>query len=139
MKLTLTRQYKSPTYTISKLYINDVYFCDVIEDKDRGITQNTPISEIKKIKVYGETAIPYGTYKVKITYSSKFKRNLPLIESVPGFEGVRIHSGNTEKDSAGCLIVGENKVKGKVINSKQTLEKLMNKLVGQKDITIEIV
>lgn len=139
MKLTLTRQYKSPTYTISKLYINDVYFCDVIEDKDRDITQNTPISEIKKIKVYGETAIPYGTYKVKITYSSKFKRNLPLIESVPGFEGVRIHSGNTEKDSAGCLIVGENKVKGKVINSKQTLEKLMNKLVGQKDITIEIV
>ena len=139
MKLTLTRQYKSPTYTIGKLYINDVYFCDVIEDKDRGITQNTPISEIKKIKVCGETAIPYGTYKVKITYSPKFKRNLPLIENVPGFEGVRIHSGNTEKDSAGCLIVGENKVKGKVINSKQTFEKLMNKLVGQKDIMIEIV
>lgn len=139
MKLTLTRQYKSPTYTISKLYINDVYFCDVIEDKDRGIIQNTPISEIKKVKVYGKTAIPYGTYKVKITYSPKFKRNLPLIENVPGFEGIRIHSGNTEKDSAGCLIVGENKVKGKVINSKQTLEKLMNKLVGQKDITIEIV
>lgn len=138
MKLHLQRKYRKDKYIIGNLYIDDVFFCNVIEDRDRGLTQDMPLSEIKKIKVMHETAIPYGTYKVSLTYSPKFKRILPLIENVPGFTGIRIHSGNTESDSSGCLVVGENKVKGKVINSKITLEKLLKKLENQSNITIEI-
>lgn len=139
MKLTLQRKYKKEKYTIGNLFIDGVFFCNTIEDKDRRLFQDTPLSEIKKIKVYGETAIPYGTYNIKLTYSPKFKKTLPLLELVPGFEGIRIHSGNTEKDSLGCIIVGENKAKGKVLNSKKTMDKLMEKLKEQKSITIEIV
>lgn len=138
MKLVLKRSYRGPKYCIGHLFIDGVYFCDVIEDVDRGLTQDMSLAQIKIIKVYGETAIPYGTYKVTITYSPKFKKYLPYINNVPGFTGIRIHSGNTQEDSLGCLIVGENKVKGKVINSRITMEKLMNKLKNQTDITIEI-
>lgn len=138
MKLQLRRLYRKDKYTIGKLYIDCVYFCDVIEDKDRSLTQDMPLSKIKQIKVYAETAIPYGTYKVKMTYSPKFKRVLPLVCAVPGYEGIRIHAGSSEKSSAGCLIVGFNTIVGKVTNSKATLEKLIAKLTGQKDIIIDI-
>jgi hypothetical protein len=133
MKLLLERKYLMDTYTIGKLSINGVYFCDVLEDKVR----------IPFIKISKETAIPYGTYIVTITYSGKFQREMPLLNNVPQYEGIRIHSGNTEVDTEGCLLVGENKVKGKVINSKITFDKLYPILKetfdkGEK-ITIEIV
>lgn len=125
MELHLKRTYKGESYTIGHLYINDTYFCDTIEDKDRGLYDYMNVGEISGIKVKHETAIPYGRYKVTLSMSNHFKKVLPEIHNVKGFTGVRIHAGNTEQDSSGCLIVGENKVKGKVINSKMTMNKLM--------------
>ena len=144
MKLTLKRIYKGEKYTIGKLYIDGEYFCDTIEDVIRPLPllcPDTPHDKSCKCKekIYAETAIPCGTYRLALSYSPKFKRNLPRLYDVPHFLGILIHSGNTEKDSAGCIIVGKNKVKGKVIDSKITMEALMKRLENQKNITIEIV
>lgn len=138
IKLKLKRIYKGSKYTIGKLFINDEYFCDTIEDTDRGLKSSMSVEYIKKKKVYAETAIPTGTYKIEMTYSSKFKRILPLLVDVKGFSGIRIHRGNTEIDSSGCIIVGENKVKGKVINSTRYEIALVNKLLDEDDIEITI-
>lgn len=116
MLLTLKRTYKGSKYTIGKLYINKEYFCDTLEDA------------IRKEKIYAETAIPFGKYEVTISYSPRFKKNLPLLLNVPGFEGVRIHSGNTKDDTEGCILVGFNKEKGKVLDSRVTFTRLMNKI-----------
>lgn len=126
MKILIKRIAKKDSYTIGKMYINDAYFCDTLEDKDRGLKQSESVEDIKKRKIYGETAIPSGTYKVTLTYSNRFKKILPLVNDVKGFDGIRIHSGNTAKDSLGCILVGYNKVKGQVINSRDTMNKLMN-------------
>ena len=142
MELRLERKYRSNNYCIDKLYINGKYFSDALEDPDRGLTDSMSLEEIKKIKIKGNTCIPYGTYNVTITYSPRFKKNLPLINNVKGFDGIRIHSGNTPQDTEGCLLLGLNKVKGRVVDSKVTVnkfidivQKALNK--GEK-ITIEI-
>ena len=106
MKLELKRIAYKETYTIGKLYIDGIYFCDTLEDK------------VRDIKIKDKTAIPCGTYKVQITYSNRFKKMMPLLLNVPGFEGIRIHNGNSESDTSGCILVGQNKVKGKLVNSK---------------------
>lgn len=124
MEIVLKRIAKKEKYTIGKLYINGQYTCDTIEDKDRGLTDDMDVKEIESKKVYGETAIPTGTYTVSYTYSNKFKKMMPLINNVKGFAGIRMHSGNTEKDSLGCLILGQNKAVGKVINSRETCAKV---------------
>lgn len=131
MKLKLTRTFKADTYTIGKLFIDGVYFCDTLEDKVR----NLPIEP----KVYSQTAIPSGTYKVTLAMSPRFKRLLPRLHSVPYFEGILIHSGNKAEDSAGCILVGENKAKGMVLNSKIYETELIKRMTGQTDITIEII
>ena len=95
MELKLIRKYRCCNYCIDKLYINNEYFSDALEDPDRGLTDTMSLEEIQKIKIKGNTCIPYGTYNVTITYSPKFKRNLPLINNVKGFEGIRVHNGNT--------------------------------------------
>lgn len=128
MQLLLKRIAKRDTYTIGKLYIDGTYFCDTLEDKDRGLTQSMQLSEIKNKKVYGQTAIPTGTYQLTITYSNRFKQLMPLINNVPGYAGIRIHVGNTSKDTDGCILVGVNKVVGKVLESKVTYQKLYQKL-----------
>ena len=138
MKLLLRRLYRKDTYIIGKLYIDGEYFCDVVEDRDRGLTQDMPLSEIMKIKVKHETAIPYGTYKVVLSYSPKFKRILPAVLNVPGFEGIRIHNGRDRNSSSGCLIVGKNTIKGGVTNSKEYMEKLIDILKKAKTIEISI-
>lgn len=138
MILTLRRIAFKESYTIGKLYVDGNYFSDTVEDKDRGLDDSMTVDEIKKKKVYGETAIPYGTYKVSITYSPKFKKNLPLVEGVKGFEGIRIHSGNTAKDSLGCIIVGKNKKVGMVLDSRATMEKLMKVLNTKENIWLII-
>ena len=140
MKIEVKRIAKKSTYTIGRMYIEGKYFCDTLEDKDRLLTQNTPLSTIMSVKMPGSTAIPTGTYKVIVNMSPKFKRNLPRLIDVPGFEGILIHRGNTDKDSAGCILVGENKIVGKVINSTVYEKKLVNILQNTKeDITITIV
>ena len=138
MELTLKRLHKNPTYTIGKLYVDGVYFCDTVEDTDRGMTQQMSNSYNEARKVYGKTAIPVGRYRVVLSYSNKFKKLLPLLNDVMCFSGVRIHSGNTAEDSLGCIIVGENKIKGGVVNSRATMERLMAKLREQKEIYITI-
>ena len=125
MRLTLIRKYRNSDYCIDKLYINNTYFSDVLEDPDRGLQDSMSLEEIKKIKIKGNTCIPYGTYDIIITYSPRFKRNLPLLLNVKGFEGIRIHSGNTPKDTEGCLLPGFNKIKGQVIDSRITTDKLI--------------
>ena len=138
MKLLLKRIALRDTYTIGKIYIDGEYFCDTLEDKVRDLNKNGVFDGDEK-KVYGETAIPYGTYKVILSYSPKFKRILPELLDVPSFTGIRIHRGNTQNDTAGCLLVGENKVRGKVLNSTYWEKKLIEKLEGKNGITIQIV
>ena len=125
MKLRLERKYRCSNYCIDKLYINDEYFSDALEDPDRGLTDTMSLEEIKKIKIKGNTCIPYGTYNITITYSPRFKKNLPLLNNVKGFDGIRIHSGNKPQDTEGCLLPGFNKVKGQVIDSRVTTDKLI--------------
>lgn len=125
MRIELKRIAKKDSYTIGKLYIDGKYQCDTIEDKDRGLKQDDDLRLIDKVKIYGETAIPVGDYSVIVSYSPKFGKNLPLLEHVPCFSGVRIHSGNTAKDSLGCIILGENKKVGQVINSRATCARVL--------------
>lgn len=138
MKLQLKRLYPKPDYTIGKLYIDGVYFCDTIEDTDRKLYQTMPITEIKAKKKQDITAIPYGEYKIVLSMSPRFRKVLPEILNVPGFTGVRIHSGNTQYDSSGCLILGKNTVKGKVTNSRYYVAEFIKKLEKDNDITIKI-
>ena len=139
MRLTLMRIANRPTYCIGKLYIDGEYFCDTIEDTDRGLDDIMAESDIKQLKVYGETAIPTGIYPVTITYSPKYKKMMPLISNVKGYSGIRIHSGNTSKDTEGCLIVGKNKEVGKVLESRATYNALYKRLVQTKErIIIDI-
>lgn len=138
MKLTLIRSALKPKYTIGHLYIDGAYFCDTIEDKDRGLAATMTHEEIMRIKVKTETAIPLGTYKVSMAITSpKFslkkdyqwcKGRLPRLLGVPGFEGILIHAGRTQNSSAGCIIVGKNKVVGAVVESMDTIRKLWGKL-----------
>lgn len=139
MKLKLNRVYFAPTYTIGKLYVDGELFCDVLEDTNRDKNKDGDLNDPGEGKVYGETCIPFGKYKVIITMSQRFGRLLPLLLNVKGFKGIRIHPGNTAIDTHGCLLVGINDKKGRISNSKTTFEKLFNLMKDEKDIEIEIV
>lgn len=121
MKIVVKRIFKGDTYTIGKMYLDGKYECDTLEDKVRDLS--------KEKKIHGETAIPEGTYKVTITYSNHFKKDLPLVNNVPQFDGIRIHPGNTSADTEGCILVGQNKVKGQVVNSRDCFNKLFPQIV----------
>lgn len=146
MKLTLNRRFKAPEYTIGDLYIEGQWFCNTLEDTDRGLSQNMVLTYIQNKKVKSQTAIPTGTYKVdmdtvspkysnysKYPYAKQFNAKMPRLLNVKGFEGILIHAGNTQKDTDGCILVGINKVKGQVINSQATWKKLMSVLLKDKD------
>lgn len=143
MEITLIRKYPKQTYTIGQLYINGKFFCNVLEDKNRNLYQGMSLEVIKEIKVYAETAIPYGRYRITLKIQSpKYSKRkqyakcngyLPRLLDVPGFEGVLIHIGNTAKDSAGCLLVGLNTEKGKVLKSTETFWKLYEILKDAED------
>ncbi|QOR58255.1 L,D-carboxypeptidase/transpeptidase [uncultured phage cr106_1] len=153
MNITIKRIFKGDKYTIGKLYVNGIYECDTLEDTDRGLTQSMPLTEIQSKKLYGETAIPTGTYEIDMnTVSPKFKDRswakfcggkLPRFIDVPGYSGVLIHVGNKPADTLGCILVGDNKIKGQVINSTSTFQELYSimlkaKVAGEKiTVTIE--
>lgn len=130
MELLIERKYKKDAYTIGVLSINGKAVCNTLEDKDRGLTQDMREDDIRKRKVYGQTAIPTGRYVVGFTYSPKFSQcsyaqgggKIPLVYGVKGFNSIRMHSGNSAKDSEGCVILGENKAVGMVLNSVKTCE-----------------
>lgn len=138
MELKVKRRFKAANYTIGSLYVNGVKECDTIEDTDRGLDNNMPLSVIQTKKIYGKTAIPTGTYEINMNnVSPKFKDRswakicdgkLPLLRDVRGFTGILIHVGNKPEDTSGCILVGENKIKGQVINSTQTFAKLYTKM-----------
>ena len=140
MKLTLKRIALRPTYTIGKLYIDDAYFCDTLEDTVRDTNKSGKFDNGEQ-KVKGKTAIPYGTYEIKWTYSPRFKKYTPQLMNVPSFEGIRVHAGNTSADTEGCLILGENKQVGKVLNSRATINKfypIIKEACSNGKVTIEI-
>jgi len=154
MKLLIDRAWKKQTYTVSRLFVNGVRFYESLEDKDRGLKQTDSLARIATIKVAGETAIPSGIYEIDMdTISPKYasiswyKQNcnggrMPRLKFVPGFDGILIHPGNTALDSYGCILVGRNLQKGKLLQSKEVFKQLYKKLYdahkrGEK-ITIEI-
>lgn len=107
MKVVVIRQWRRKDYTIGVMYIDGQFFCHTCEDADRNLHDFMDMSDIVDKKVYGNTAIPCGRYDVVTDYSNKYKRNMPHICNVKGFEGIRIHSGNSSKDSEGCLLLGK--------------------------------
>jgi hypothetical protein len=128
MELKLRRFEFGTNYTIGKLYVDGIYHCFTLEDKVR-----------EGEKVNGQTAIPYGTYSVIIDHSNRFNRDLPHILNVQGFEGVRIHTGNTSADTEGCILVGTTWAgKDFVGNSKFAFDPLFEKMKAADKITLEI-
>lgn len=148
LNLKIKRIAKRNTYTIGHLYIDGVQFCDTLEDTSRGLCQNMPLDEINRIKIAGKTAIPTGTYSVTLSIKSpRFstkkqyafcKGYLPRLLNVPGYDGVLIHIGNSDKDTEGCILVGENKSVGKVLNSTATFKKLYTILKTADSIKLTI-
>lgn len=145
MKVLVKRIYTCAAYTISHVYIDGLYVCDALEDTDRMLDQSMSESDILDIKIKGKTAIPTGKYKMlmniqspkfsKYTYYKKTCNGyLPRLNYVKGFTGILWHCGNTAKDTDGCLLLGYNKEKGKVLNSRQAFEKVYNMLKLAVDI-----
>lgn len=126
MRILLQRHALKAGYTIGRMEINGRYFCDTLEDTDRGLSEEMSEDKIAALKVKGATAIPTGTYRIDMqTRSPRFGRVLPRLVSVKGYAGVLIHSGNKAADTEGCILVGENRERGKVLNSRATLESLL--------------
>lgn len=132
MNIIIKRIFKGPDYTIGRLSIDGKYFCDTLEDTVRPAG----------VKIPGRTAIPAGKYKIKLTESLRFKKLMPRLENVPGFTGVLIHAGSTAEDTRGCILVGKNRVKGKVLDSRETFARLFKLLFvserGGEDLEIAI-
>ena len=127
MKIKVDRIYKGESYTIGKMYLNGEYFCDTLEDA------------IRPVKIPNETAIPAGIYKVEVTYSPRFKRNLPLLIDVPNYTGIRIHNGSNKDHTSGCILVGFNTSKGILSDSRKVSDLLTEKLKSLSEpIEIEI-
>jgi hypothetical protein len=127
MVITVKRLYRTENSTIGELLIDGIFECFTLEDKERPV------------KIKGETAIPKGTYKVIINESNRFKRLLPLLIDVPNFEGVRIHSGNSNHDTEGCILVGQTRNKNYIGQSRKAFDKLFKKMQAAKNITLTII
>jgi hypothetical protein len=127
MKILLKRIFKGEDYTIGHIYVNGQYFADSLEDT------------VRDVKIKGKTAIPAGKYLILMTYSNRFKKIMPLLIDVPGFEGVRIHSGNTPEDTEGCILVGKNTIKGQLTSSRLYTRMLYDLLKSSENNEIEIV
>lgn len=133
MNLLLIRDVKAPLFTLGKLIASPHEFFSV-EDTVRQV-DGLPVSSWK---IPGKTAIPTGTYKLAVTFSQRFQKHLPELLDVPGYSGVRIHSGNTAEDTEGCIIIGTGRNKDGVANSRYAVSTLMEILHGQTNVTITI-
>src|SRR5689334_5448235 len=121
MELTLVRKFNGADCTIGELFVDGRFECFTLEDVVRP-------GDIARVKVAGRTAIPAGTYEVRLTMSERFKRVLPLLLNVPSFEGIRIHAGNTAADTEGCILVGRERESNAIRASRAALEPLLVKL-----------
>jgi len=126
MKIEVKRLHRTDNSTIGELTIDGKFECYTLEDIERYV------------KIKGETAIPMGTYKVIINQSNRFKRLLPLLIGVPNFEGVRIHAGNSNHDTEGCILVGQNRSVDYITKSRKAFDSLFKKMQKAKNITITI-
>ena len=156
MELKLIRKYRKTDYTIGILYVNNKYFCEILEDTDRGLKDSMSLEEIKKIKIKDQTCIPYGTYTItldvvspkfstKTYYKEVCNGKVPRLLNVKGFEGILIHVGegsNGHRLTSGCLLVGRNTIKGGLTGSKKYFQLLYNQMLEAKNkgekITIKI-
>lgn len=135
MEIVVYRKYKKASYTVGRLSIDGTFICNTMEDADRGLDDGMPDWMIRNKKIPNVTAIPTGRYEVDMsTVSPRFSQKqfymdvcqgkLPRLKNVKGFEGILIHTGNDETHSSGCLLVGLNKVRGKLTDSKETFKKV---------------
>ena len=124
MEIKVERTFLGSDYTVGKMYIDGEYFSDTLEDTVRDLT--------KEKKVYGKTAIPAGRYEVILNYSPKFKKELPRLLNVPHFDGILIHSGVTPEHTEGCILIGENKVKGQVLNGRHYQQVLVDRFAKER-------
>ena len=141
MKLKVVRETKTDISTIGSLFINGEFFCYTLEDKDRGLKQTDSVLFINAKKIFGLTAIPSGTYKLIVNQSPKFKRMLPRILDIKGFDGVLMHRGNTAAHSLGCILIGYKKGINSIFESTKAEADLVNRLLlhNSEEHTIEIV
>lgn len=131
MEILLTITAKKPTYRIGKLYIDGKYFCDTLEDQDRGLTQSMSEADIKKVKVYGKTAIPTGRYEVVTEWMSTLKCYAVHILGVKGFVGIFMHNGTTENNTEGCPLLGINNKVGRLDGNRVYMDALAARVLGQ--------
>ena len=124
MKILVRREPVKAKATIGRLFIDGIFECDTLEDEVREV-KGRPVSEWK---IYGETAIPQGSYRVTFENSARFGRDTLTVNSVPGFDGIRIHAGNTDKDTHGCLLIGTRSHPDFVVNSRAALASLKSKV-----------
>jgi hypothetical protein len=132
MELQLKREIFTDISTIGTLTIDGKFECYILEDKDRGINNTLTLEQIMRVKVYGKTAIPYGRYEVDWTMSARFKVMMPILLNVVGWSGIRIHKGNTEIDSLGCLLCGTRKLSNRITESTVATNKLYAKIESAK-------
>ena len=138
--LTLKRDTYTSKTTIGKLYVNDLFICDTLEDVCRDINKDGDLKDSGESKIYGETAIPSGIYKVIINMSPRFKKFFPRVEGVEGYSGVLIHSGNWAKDTYGCILTGTRGVDCLLGGtSMKALAKLMQELTKYTEYQIVII
>lgn len=147
MNLKQIRKFKGDEYTISDFYIDNVKLCNICEDPVRILVDKNKDGDFDDAgegKIYSNTAIPAGKYEIIITYSNRFKKYLPLLLNVPGYDGIRMHPGNSAVDTAGCLLPGINDIKGRVSQSVKyftiIFDKISNALnVKHEKVYIEII
>ena len=128
MELELTRSVKTNKSTIGELTVNGVFECFILEDKDRGLRKDMPISELIVRKIKTRTAIPTGRYEIVVSFSDKFQKMLPLLLDVPAFAGIRIHPGNTDANTEGCLLPGKTKSPDMIGSSRVAFTALFDKI-----------
>jgi hypothetical protein len=143
INLLLERFYIGTKYTVGRLAVDGLYLCDTLEDIVRDLNHDGDLDDDGEIKIPMYTAIPFGRYRVLISRSPKFKRELPEILDVHNFTSIRIHAGNDTDDTAGCILVGENKIKGHLVNSRYwetiLVERLKRFLIYGHELWINIV
>ena len=128
MELELTRSVKTNKSTVGELTLNGIFECFILEDKDRGLRKDMPISELIVMKIKTRTAIPTGRYEIVVSFSDKFQKMLPLLLDVPAFAGIRIHPGNTDANTEGCLLPGKTKSPDMIGSSRVAFSALFDKI-----------